>query len=264
MPTATINGFDLAYDDEGTGDVPLVLLHGFPLDRTVWADQVAGLSSVTRVIAPDLRGFGQSRSDVPFTLDTLADDVHSLLRHLDVPRAVVAGLSMGGYVLAAYARLFGGTLAGAAFVDTKADADTADAKAARNKMIEQAGKYGSAAVAQTMLPKMLAPARVAAKGPLVARLTKVMEACPPLTIQHACAAMRDRPDANDLLPQLNLPAAVIVGDADATIPVAVADAMASKLPRGSLHVIKGAGHMVPIEAPEQVNAALRTLMAGVK
>ncbi|HLL87954.1 MAG TPA: alpha/beta hydrolase [Tepidisphaeraceae bacterium] len=263
MPTTTINGFELHYEDRGNGSVPLVLLHGFPLDGTIWAAQVDALAADVRVIAPDLRGFGRSTSVTPFTLDTLADDVHALLRHLGIDRAVVAGLSMGGYVLQAYARLFPQTLAGVAFVDTKADADTAEGKAGRNKMIDQAGKEGPRAVAAAMLPKMLAPARLKSDAALVHRVTAMMEACPALTIKHACAAMRDRPDANALLERLNVPAAVIVGDADAIIPVTLAEAMAGKLPRGSLHVIKGAGHLAPIEAPEPVTAALLELVARV-
>src|SRR4051794_16879198 len=102
MATRNVNGVTFAYSESGQGNA-LVLLHGFPLDRRLWEDQVVNLSADCRVIAPDQRGFGDTRSDAPFTIESLADDLHMLLDEVGLP-CVLGGLSMGGYVALAFAR----------------------------------------------------------------------------------------------------------------------------------------------------------------
>src|SRR5688572_24441063 len=146
----------LPYTDKGRGE-PLVLLHGFPLDRRMWDAQVERLSQKYRVIAPDLRGFGQSRRDDPFTIESLADDIHLFLQQLVALPCVLAGLSMGGYVALAYARKYASDLRGLILIDTKAEADTSEGKQGREKMIQLVQKSGATAVADQMTPKMLAP-----------------------------------------------------------------------------------------------------------
>src|SRR4051794_16033318 len=117
----------LPYTDRGRGE-PLVLLHGFPLDRRMWDAQTEKLSDHYRVIAPDLRGFGQSRRSDPFTIESLADDTHLFLEQLAAAPCVLAGLSMGGYVALAYAKKYAADLRGLVLVDTKAEADSPQAK----------------------------------------------------------------------------------------------------------------------------------------
>src|SRR5215218_4015337 len=135
MPQRSVNGTTLNYLEQGTG-TPLVLLHGFPLDSRIWREQIAALSDRFRVIAPDLRGFGQSKSDDAFTMQSLADDVHALLADRGALPAILGGLSMGGYVALAYAKKYPSDLRGLALIDTKAEADTPEGKQGRQKMIE--------------------------------------------------------------------------------------------------------------------------------
>src|SRR4051794_15232486 len=118
MPTQTVNGVTLSYEERGKG-LPLVLLHGFPLDGRVWDEQLADLSARCRVVAPDLRGFGRSRSETPFTIESLADDVHALLTAIGALPCVLGGLSMGGYVSLAYAKKYPADLRGLVPVDTR-------------------------------------------------------------------------------------------------------------------------------------------------
>lgn len=241
-----------------TARPPVVLLHGFPLDNTMWSAQLDALAAAGhRVIAPDLRGFGKSTSDAPFTLESLADDVHALLSEIGALPCALAGLSMGGYVALAYAKKYPNDLRGLILIDTKAEADTAEAKQGRQKMIDLVRTDGARAVADQMMPKMLAK-ESAEQRPQVARaLRRIMEACPAKTIEHALAAMRDRPDRSGELSSIKAPTLVVVGESDAITPPAVAESMAQKIPGAQLVTVRGAGHMSPMEQPEQVNRALR-------
>jgi len=263
MPTHPASGATLSYTDRGSGP-PLVLLHGFPLDGRVWDDQAAGLADRCRVIVPDLRGFGQSKSDAPFTIESLADDVHALLAGIGALPCVLGGLSMGGYVALAYAKKYPADLRGLALIDTRAEGDSPEGKAGRAKMIETArGPGGAKAVADQMMPKMVAADARDHRPDLVRRLRGVMEACPPLTIEHALAAMRDRPDFTADLSSIRTPALIVVGDTDAITPPAMAETLHKGIAGSTLAVVKGAGHMAIMEQPAQVNQALRRFMDGV-
>ena len=263
MPTRDINGVQLHYTDQGSGGAVL-LVHGFPLDSRMWDAQLPALaSSGRRVIAPDLRGFGRSRSDSPFTLESLADDLHALAEALDAIPFILAGLSMGGYVALAYAKKYPGDLRGLVLIDTKAEADTPEGKEGRGKMIELVRKDGSKAVAEQMMPKMLARDAAEQRPQTAQALRLMMEACPPKTIEHALAAMRDRPDRSGELSAIKVPTLVIVGESDAITPQGVAESMAGKVPGARLEVIRGAGHMSPMEQPEQVNRTLRAFLERI-
>jgi pimeloyl-ACP methyl ester carboxylesterase len=255
MPTKTVNGHEIGYEEAGHG-TPLVLLHGFPLDARIWAKQREALASKFRVITPDLRGFGKSASGATFSLEDLADDVHALLAELKALPAILGGLSMGGYVSLAYVKKHPADLRGLILIDTKAEGDTPEGKQAREKMIQLVREEGSSAVAEQMMPKMLAPDAEKARPGVARELRQIMENCPPLTIEHALSAMRDRPDHSSNLPSIAAPTLIIVGEHDAITPPKVAEAMHSAIPKSKLEVIKGAGHMSPMEQPEQVNRAI--------
>ena len=263
MPTQTANGVTFHYTEKGSGRPPLVLVHGFPLDSRMWESQVNSLSDRWRVIAPDLRGFGQSKAESAFTLESLADDIHVFLEQLVAKPCVLAGLSMGGYVALAYAKKYAKDLRGLILVDTKAEADTPQAKEARAKMIELARTQGAAAVAEQMLPKMLAPGTQQSRPEVVRSLRRLMEECNPQTIEYALLAMRDRPDRSGELASIEVPTLVIVGDADAITPPEGAEKMAKSIPGAKLEIIRGAGHMAPMEQPEQVNRAMERFITGL-
>jgi 3-oxoadipate enol-lactonase len=252
----------LPYTDRGRGPA-LVLLHGFPLDRRMWDAQVERLSQHCRVLAPDLRGFGRSGNSDPFTIESLADDIHVFVEQLAATPCVLAGLSMGGYVALAYAKKYPGDLRGLVLVDTKAGADTPQAKEGRAKMIELVRSQGSSAVAEQMLPKMLGPGTQQGRPDVVKALRVIMRNCSPQTIENALVAMRDRPDRTGELTSIAAPTLVIVGDADAITPPDVAESMAAAIPGAKLEVIVGAGHMAPMEQPEQVSRAMEKFISSL-
>ena len=262
MPQRGVNGATLNYEERGTG-TPLVLLHGFPLDSRIWREQIAGLSDRFRVIAPDLRGFGQSKSNDSFSMESLADDVHALLADLQALPCILGGLSMGGYVALAYAKKYPNDLRGVALIDTKAEGDTAEGKAGREKMIELARTQGTEAVAEQMMPKMLAPDADKTRPQVKRELDQIMNAQTPLTIEHALAAMRDRPDLVASLASIAVPTLVIVGEHDAITPPAGAEKMSKAIPKNTYVVIRGAGHMSPMEQPQQVTDAVRRFAASL-
>jgi pimeloyl-ACP methyl ester carboxylesterase len=255
LPIQSINGFDLSYTETGTGPT-LVLLHGFPLDARAWHGVADLLASRFRVIMPDLRGFGASASDAPFTIESLADDVFAFLQAKNLGGVILGGLSMGGYVALAFAKKYPQALRGLLLVDTTASGDSIDGKAGRMKRIETVKTGGSRAVAEQMFPKMITEQTIREKPAVVHLLREIMNACPPTTIEHALLAMRDREDFTAMLPSITVPSLVIVGKDDAIIPLDVAYAVASAIGHGTMVVIPSAGHMAPLEQPQAVADAI--------
>jgi pimeloyl-ACP methyl ester carboxylesterase len=184
-----------------------------------------------------------------------------LAQELRLEPFVLAGLSMGGYVALAYMRKYPRTLRALILLDTKAEGDTAEGREGREKMIKLVREKGSAAVGEAMQPKLLSPDTIKNKPQIVKSVREMTDGNPPITIEHALAAMRERPDQTGILGSIAIPTLIIVGDADAITPPAVSEGMQRAIPRSQLNIIRGAGHMTPLEQPEQVNAALSRFLA---
>lgn len=261
MPYAEVNGARLHIRQQGSGPVAL-LVHGFPLDSTMWIEQLDALAQMRRCIAPDLRGFGRSTpvTGDPLTMEQLADDLAGILDLVSEEQADIIGLSMGGYVAMAFAELYPMRVRSLALVDTRAGADSAEGKAGRDAMAERLVQDGRTPIAEAMQAGLLAPD---APIKVQARVRSMVESCAYETIVAALGGMRDRPDRTALLSQIAVPAAVIVGELDGVTPPAESEAMAAELPDASLHLIADAGHMSPIEQPAAVNAALSELLRRV-
>ena len=261
---ATVNGFRMAYRERGRGrETALLLIHGFPLDSRLWDAQLAGLSSCARVIAPDLRGSG--KSDVPpgpYSVDQYADDVVGLLDNLGIRRAVVAGLSMGGYIAFALWRRHPELVRALVLADTRAEPDSPQGRANRDASAARVQEIGVAAFAAEMLPRIVAPGSV--EDPRIrARALRMMAAQPVRGIVSALGALRDRPDNRDLLPGITVPTLVIVGREDGLTTPQDARAMAGAIPGARLVEVPRAGHLSPLENPRAVNAALREFLREV-
>jgi pimeloyl-ACP methyl ester carboxylesterase len=255
MPSQQINGFSMHYREQGSGE-PVVLMHGFPLSSQIFESQIDVLSRHFRVIAPDLRGFGQSPSSDRFTVNSLADDVHTLLSRIGALPCILGGLSMGGYVAEAFIRKHPGDVKKLILLNTKADADAPPAREGRNKMIELCRKSGSAGVAKEMLPKMLSPATIERNDAVVDKVIKLMESQPAKTIEHALEALRDRDDQTQLLPNIKVPTLIISGDGDQITGPLIAEPMQKAIPGSKLVIIPRAGHLSTMENPLAVNEAL--------
>jgi 3-oxoadipate enol-lactonase len=252
MHTA-INGITLAYSDTGSG-LPIVFLHAFPLNRTMWAQQESALSSQFRVITIDLRGHGES--DAPlwhYTLDQAADDIRVLLDHLSIRQALFVGLSMGGYILLAFYRKYADRVKGMVLADTRAQADTMEGKAGRFQMAQVAYKQGPSAIADIMIPKLLSPATIQMRPEIVQQVRAMIEGNQISGIVGDLMAMAERPDSVPLLKQIACSTQIIVGELDQATPPSDAKLMAEQIADARLALIPNAAHLANLEQPEAFN-----------
>lgn len=258
-----VNGVNLAVDLRGHGPA-LLFIHGYPLDHTLWEHQLAHLEGWHR-IAPDLRGMGQSDApDLGYSMATYADDLLALLTALGVEKVVLCGLSMGGYIAFEILRRARERVRALVLMDTRAEADTAEARRARDQAAGHARDGGGEAIASLMLPRMLASATPKENPGLAERVRRQMAATPTAGILGALASLKDRPDSTGLLPTLDgMPVLVVVGAEDQITPLPLAQAMADAIPGSRLAVIPGAGHLPPLERPEPTTAMLAEFLAGV-
>ncbi len=248
-----VNNITIGYSDQGTG-LPIVFLHAFPLNRTMWATQEKVLSSQFRIITIDLRGHGES--DAPlwrYTLDQSADDVRALLDHLEIQQALFVGLSMGGYILFAFYRKYASRVKGLILADTRAQADTVEGKEGRFQLAQLAYKKGPAAIADVMIPKLLSPATIQTRPDLVQQVRAMIEGNQISGIAGDLMAMADRPDSVPLLSQITNPIQIIVGELDQATPLSDAKLMAEQIPNAHLTIIPNAAHLSNLEQPEAFN-----------
>ncbi|HQY88765.1 MAG TPA: alpha/beta hydrolase [Tepidisphaeraceae bacterium] len=255
MPSLALDRSTVHYEDLGesrAGMPALVLLHGFPLDGRVWMSVADQLKSKTRVIVPDLPGFGRSSVSGSFSIESLADDVETLVARLRAGPFVLAGLSMGGYIALALGRKSGAMLRGLVLTNTKSGADDEAGKAKRNSMIEIVKARGTPAIVDLMLPNMLEPDAAKDKSDVVSQLKSIMLDCPQRTIEIALTAMRDRADYTELLVKLDIPVLVVHGTADAIMPESSARKMSEQTRNGSFVGIEHAGHLSTMEQPQAV------------
>jgi 3-oxoadipate enol-lactonase len=247
--------------ERGSG-APLLLVHGYPLDHTMWHGQLDGLADHWRVIAPDLRGFGQS--DVkPGTasMDQMADDLARLLDALKVTRPVVlCGLSMGGYVAWQFVLRHDSRLAKLVLCDTRAIADTPEAAAGRRKSADKVLAEGPAVAAEALLPKLFAAQTYQMQPQIVEATRQVILRTHPAGIAAALLGMAERPDVTSRLAQIDIPALLICGQHDGISPPDEMRQIAAKMPHAHYVEITAAGHMAPLEQPEAVNAAIREFL----
>ncbi|NOZ93321.1 MAG: alpha/beta fold hydrolase [Acidobacteria bacterium] len=254
------DALQLAYDLNDLRPA-LLLLHPFPFDRRIWAPQVEELSAEYPVLAVDLPGFGDSPPARSASLDAWADRVDQLLEATVGGRpVVVAGLSMGGYVALRLAARHPERLEGMILADTRAHADTPEARAGREQAAALVRSQGVGAIAEGLLEKLFSPR---AEPGLVQRAREVMLEQSPEAVATALTAMRDRPDSTAILGQIAVPTLVIVGAEDALTPPSDAEAMYQRIPRAWLVRIPGAGHLSNLEAPEELNAAVRGFLAAL-
>ena len=249
---------DLAHQVYGPRDGPAVLLiHGFPFDRRMWRFQANALATAgLRVIAPDLAGFGQSEGFSHLTMDGHARDLLQLLDRLHVPKVTVCGFSMGGYVALALAAAAPERLDGLVLVDTRAGADSEEAKARRDTAIDDVTAHGTRGLVAKLLETQLTEGTRRSQRLLAEEVRELMLKQPKATVVAALHAMRDRPDRLPLLRQLKVPALILVGEHDAVTPPEAAKEMAGALLNAEMHVIPGAAHLSPMERPHDVNSAL--------
>ena len=257
MLKAKVNGIELAYERLGTG-TPLVLLHGYPLDHTIWEPIVPLLEKDFDMILPDLRGFGGSAaSPTPYLLNDLADDIARLLDQLGIKKAVIAGHSMGGYVALAFAHSHPERTLALGLVSSQAAADAPECKAGRFQLAERVETDGVGEVADSM------PALLTEDTTLQTWLKKLILRQSPAGVAGALRAMAERPDATPFLPQFDFPVIIIHGRADKIIPIERAVVLLALTKGGVLDELP-AGHMPMMESPQMTAGDLKGLQINQK
>ena len=263
--TAAAAGVDVHYREIGPPDAPqtVVLIHGFPLGAGMWEPQ--RVPPGWRAIAPALPGFdGAPLPDPGSTaMDDYARPVLALLDELGVRSAVIGGVSMGGYVVFALWRLAASRCRALILADTRASADPAAGRAGRDRMIDLVRREGPSAVGEEMLPKLLGAGTHAERPEVVAAVRRLIAAQSSDGIAAALVRLRDRPDATALLPAIDAPALVIVGEEDTLTPPGDSEQLCAALPHASLVRIPGAGHLSNLEDPDAFNAALARFLTAL-
>jgi pimeloyl-ACP methyl ester carboxylesterase len=255
-----VNGIRLAYSDSGSGEQVALLVHGFPLNRSMWDPQIGHLRAAgLRVIAPDLRGFGASEPGPPgpLTMDQHADDLAALLDALGIAQPVAfIGLSMGGYIGFAFWRRHRTRVRALALLDTRASPDSAQGQAERHRLAAEVEATSSAQPAiETMLPRFFSP-HLRAGSPLEQQVVAMMAGTQPRGVADGARGLASRSESYSTLATIDVPTLVVVGEYDALTPPADAEAIAAGVPGARLVRVAEAGHMSNLENPDEVNQAL--------
>jgi len=241
---------------------PVLFVHGFPFDNGMWRHQVAALTEWPR-IAPDLWGAGLVNIPTGATGYSIAEHAGNLVRTLDnlrVDQVVVCGQSMGGYIAFALLREFSERIAAVILCNTKSSADTPEAKSARDVMAVKAEREGPAGIAAELVPRLLARATREQQPAVVREVSLIIERQPTHGIIAALRTLRDRPDFTPLLRQIRVPVLVVAGDDDQITPATGMEEMARAIPGAEFVLIRGAGHLTPLEQPLAVNAAVAAFL----
>jgi 3-oxoadipate enol-lactonase len=247
---------------EAPGD-PLVLLHAFPLDSRMFEPQTKALAGLRRLITPDYPGFGRSpRAPAQPDVRYYAEGIRGLLDRLGLERAVLGGVSMGGYVVFECLRLFPERISGLVLANTRAEPDSEEMKENRKKMARRVADEGVGVLIELQMQRLLAPGTLEGNESVVEKVRAMILESNPNGVVAALGAMRERPDSTPLLGEIEVPTLVIGGEEDEISSPEVMGAMAEKIPDSRHVTLPGAGHLSNLEAPEDFNAALKEFLRG--
>ena len=261
MKQLNINGTTINVVDEGEGH-PILFVHGFPLSHAMWSAQIESLSNKYRVIVPDLRGFG-ANDPVQGTLsmEQLADDLAAIIDALNIEQPITyCGLSMGGYIAWDFVRNHASRLHALILCDTRAGADPAEGVRNRHKLAETVLTHGSEACARAMLPALFADG---VDSSLIESLREIVHATAPTTIAAALMGMSERPDSTELLASIEVPTLIVVGEHDKISTAAEMRSMSDAIANCTYKEVANAGHMAPMEQPDEVNAAILEFLDSI-
>ena len=264
MKHKRLNDFLMAFDDIGAG-IPLLFIHGYPLSRMMWQPQLEGLSDIARVIAPDLRGHGNSTTEIssgrnfsPYSMEMLADDCVHLLDALEIYHPIIlCGLSMGGYVSFAFYRKYPHRVAGLILAATRAIADSQAAKENRKVAIDTIKSKGINPVLDSMLSILISPSSKVGNPALITYVREIMHSVSVEGMVGDLLGMMERPDSTPLLADIKVPTIILVGNEDQIIPISEAEAMHAAISDSKLVILPEAGHLLNLEQPDLFNDVVR-------
>ena len=256
---------NIAFDEYGNG-FPVVLLHAFPLSKNMWNESIKPLTELGfRLILPDLRGFGESDNFADInSMETMARDVGGLLDSLKIEKAIIGGLSMGGYITFNIYRLFPHKCAGLILCDTNSASDTVEKKEQRYELIDKIESLGAQALIENMLPNTISDFTKNTNHELIVKLKTMFAEADPKAAIAALRGMAERFDHTKLLEKINVPTALIFGEEDKITNTQIALTMRGQIENSQLFTIKNAGHYSNLEQPEQFNSILCNFLKDVE
>lgn len=260
-----VNNTYLAYDDHGIG-LPVLFLHAFPLNRQMWQAELTALLADERyrLVALDWRGFGESDITTPVsTMELFADDVAGLMDALGIQRAVLCGLSMGGYAAFAFLRKYPQRVSGLILADTRPGADSPEAQANRENVARIAETQGTGAIADLQVPRVLSEYTRQHHPEVELRVRQMIDAATAQGIAAASRGMGQRADSTDLLAGITCPTLIVVGEQDVLTPPSVAQEYAAQIPGAQCVVIQHAGHLSNLEQPEAFLQVVRGFLGSL-
>jgi pimeloyl-ACP methyl ester carboxylesterase len=260
---AAVAGTSLQYDVRGSGP-PVLLLHAFPLNMTMWDPQARALERTHQVVRFDARGFGGTPpGDGLLTMERIADDAVALLDHLGLSKAVVGGISMGGYAAFALLRRHPARVKALVLADTRTAPDSVEAKRARSAQAETVRREGPPGIADAFLQKGVGDTTRKERPEVVARVKEMILAASARGIVDALAGLAARADSGPTLREITVPTLVVCGAEDTLTPVADSEAIQRGVPGSTLEVLPRAGHLSSLEDPAAFNAAVVRFLAAL-
>lgn len=260
----SLDGIEIAFEDVGPRDGQVILfLHGFPLSKLMWRGQLAAISESHRVVSIDMRGHGKSTvTSGTVTMAEMADDIARLLQYMEIGKAIVCGLSMGGYVAWEFWRRHRRKLSKLILCDTRAVADTVEVARGRQMMAAQVVVAGAEMAAELMVPKLMAANTYEQQPEIVELLRDMILATDPLGIAATQRGMAERFDMTPLLPEMDVPALILCGSEDTISPPEEMSQFAGDMPHAKFVEIERAGHLAPLEQPAATNDAIREFLVN--
>ena len=259
--TIYVNEINLSYDDVGEGDIPVVFLHGFPFDKTMWQGQMDYLQTTHRVIACDIRGFGKSTDEEShLSMDLFANDLILFIDKLGLEKIIICGLSMGGFIALNAIKRFPSRFKALILCDTQCVADTHDVKVNRYKTIEDIKEYGVTNFNQGFIKNVFHEDSLTNKPEVVEQLRNVVFSNSQHIITQGLIALAERCETCSILDEITIPTLIICGREDAVTPLSESKFMNKHIKDSVLHVISNAGHVSNLEEPTKFNKLLRDFL----
>ncbi|MBK9106772.1 MAG: alpha/beta hydrolase [Saprospiraceae bacterium] len=263
--TTEVNHFNLSYDDIGSGDMPIIFLHGYPFDKTMWEGQLQFLRSSYRVIALDIRGFGASRDEQSLlSIDLFADDVITFMNKLEIEKAIICGLSMGGFIaLNAIAR-FPDRFEALILCDTQCIADTAEVKANRYKTIDEIKANGPDDFNEGFIKSVFHKDSLIQMPEIVEAVRNVVFSNSQQIIINGLIALAERSETCTTLGRIAVPTLIICGREDVVTPLPQSEYMHEHIKGSLLRIIENAGHVSNLEHQYEFNKILYDFLMSLK
>lgn len=259
-----VNNFNLSYDDVGEGSLPIIFLHGYPFDKTMWKGQLDFLKSSYRVIACDIRGFGKSTDEEStLSIDLFGNDLIQFMDNLNIDKAIVCGLSMGGYIALNVMERFPSHFEALILCDTQCIADTTEGKEKRYKIIEEIEADGVTDFNEGFIKNVFHKDSITNKTELVEQLRSVVFSNSKKIITKGFTALAEHSETCSTLSEIGIPTLIICGREDQVTPLAQSEFMNKHIKNSILHIIDNAGHVSNLEQPKEFNKYLSEFLTDL-